>query len=329
MKKKFPKPGERKKTTGSFLARVVETPIERGFGGIRWQEANRTEELMNSGHFACPGCGGALAMRLALKALGRKTIVVIPACCWSIIDGPFPLHSLRVPVYHTAFETAAVVASGIKAGLEIQNKKDIQVLAFAGDGGTADIGIQALSGACERNDDIIYACYDNEAYMNTGIQRSSATPLFAWTTTTPEGTPKGEPKKNMVEIVAAHRIPYTATASVGFPEDLIAKFKKAKEIKGLKYIHIYAPCPTGWRMSPDLMIKVCQLAVESNIFPLYEIEDGIRYKINYFPKKKVPVREYLKIQGRFSHLTEKEIALIQKKVDFEWDLLNKRAKANF
>ncbi len=307
------------------LKRKRQELINKDFSPKRWQEANQIEELMNPGHFACPGCGGALAMRYALKALGKNTIVVIPACCWSIIDGPFPLHCLKVPLYHTAFETAAIMASGIKAGLEIQGKGDISVLAFAGDGGTADIGIQALSGACERNDDIIYACYDNEAYMNTGIQRSSATPLFAWTTTTPEGTPKGEPKKNMVEIVAAHRIPYTATCSVGFPEDMIAKFKKAKEIRGLKYIHIYAPCPTGWRMAPDLMIKVACLAVETCLFPLYEIEEGIRYKINYFPKEKLPVRDYIRIQGRFSHLREREIELIQKKVDFEWDLLKKRA----
>ncbi|MEO0118676.1 MAG: thiamine pyrophosphate-dependent enzyme, partial [candidate division WOR-3 bacterium] len=282
---------------------------------MRWQFANYTQEYMNQGHLACPGCGGAYAMRLALKALGKNTIVVIPACCWSIIDGPFPLHCLKVPVYHTAFETAAVVASGIRAALDIKGKTDIEVLAFAGDGGTLDIGIQALSAACERNDKIIYACYDNEAYMNTGIQRSSATPYGAWTTTTPRENFKKERKKNISEIIAAHRIPYVATASIGFPDDLIVKFKKAKEAKGTAFIHIFAPCPTGWRMAPELMITISQLAVDCKVFPLYEVFDGVKYVINYQPKN-IPVKEYLKLQGRFSHLTEKEIEIIQREVDF-------------
>lgn len=283
------------------------------------------QEYMFPGHVACPGCGGALAMRLALKALGEKTIVVLPACCWTIIDGPFPMHSLHVPVLHTAFETAAIAAAGVKAGLDIQGKKDVTVMAWAGDGGTLDIGIQALSGAAERNDDIIYTCYDNEAYMNTGIQRSSATPLGAWTTTTPEKNPKSEPKKNITEIMIAHRIPYCATATLAYPEDLINKFKKAKELKGTKFIHIFAPCPTGWKMAPDLMIKICRLAVESNIFPIYECENGVKYKINIIPKKTIPVYEYLKLQGRFAHLTQKEIEQIQKTVDFEWQLLQQKS----
>jgi pyruvate/2-oxoacid:ferredoxin oxidoreductase beta subunit len=290
---------------------------------MKWQYANLTEEYLHPGHLACPGCGGAYAMRLALKALGKNTIVVIPACCWSIIDGPFPLHCLKVPVYHTAFETAAVVASGIRAALEIKGKTDIEVLAFAGDGGTLDIGIQALSAACERNDKIIYACYDNEAYMNTGIQRSSATPYGAWTTTTPGEHFKKERKKNISEIIAAHRIPYVATASIGFPDDLIGKFKKAKEKKGTSFIHIFAPCPTGWRMAPELMVTISQLAVDCKVFPLYEVEDGIKYTINYKPKD-IPVKEYLRLQGRFSHLTEKEIEFIQREVDFNWELLLKK-----
>ncbi|MEO0093632.1 MAG: 3-methyl-2-oxobutanoate dehydrogenase subunit beta [candidate division WOR-3 bacterium] len=283
------------------------------------------KEYMYPGHVACPGCGGAYAMRMALKALGEKTIVVIPACCWSIIDGPFPLHALKTPVFHIAFETAAVTASGIKAGLDIQGKTDITVMAWAGDGGTLDIGIQALSGAAERNDDIIYVCYDNEAYMNTGIQRSSATPWGAWTTTTPEKTPKSEPKKNITEIMIAHRIPYAATASVAYPDDLIRKFQKAKKIKGTKFIHIFAPCPTGWRMAPDLMVKIARLAVEANVFPVYECENGINYKINIIPKRPIPVEEYLKLQGRFSHLTKAMIEHIQKTVNFEWELLKQRA----
>ncbi|MCS7258348.1 MAG: 3-methyl-2-oxobutanoate dehydrogenase subunit beta [candidate division WOR-3 bacterium] len=296
---------------------------------IKMESRNFTipeKEYMFPGHVACPGCGGALAMRLVLKALGEKTIVVIPACCWTIIDGPFPMHSLHVPVYHTAFETAAVAASGIKAALEIQGKKDITVLAWAGDGGTLDIGIQSLSGVAERNDDIIYACYDNEAYMNTGIQRSSATPKGAWTTTTPVGNPKGEPKKNISEIMISHRIPYVATATLAYPDDLINKFRKAQQIKGTKFIHIFAPCPTGWKMAPELMITICRLAVLTNIFPLYECENGVKYTINIVPEKPIPVREYLKLQGRFSHLQEKDIEQIQKTVDFEFNLLLKKAQ---
>jgi len=280
---------------------------------------------MHSGHLACPGCGGALAMRYALKAMGENTVVVIPACCWSVIDGPFPMHAVKLPLFHTAFETAAIAASGIRAGLDVQGKTDVQVMAFAGDGGTADIGIQALSGACERNENFIYVCYDNEAYMNTGIQRSSSTPLYAWTTTTPEGTPKSEAKKNMVEIVAAHRIPYAATASVGFPEDMIAKLKKARGIRGLKYIHVFAPCPPGWKEEADVMVKSAQLAVQTCIFPLYEVENGLNYKITYFPAQKLPVGEYLRIQKRFHHLNSQEVEEIQHRVDLEWQLLRKRA----
>ncbi len=279
---------------------------------MRWTIEEK--ELMYPGHVACPGCGGALAMRLALKALGEKTMVVLPACCWTIIDGPFPMHSLHVPVLHTAFETAAIAAAGVKAGLDIQGKEDITIMAWAGDGGTLDIGIQALSGAAERNDDI----------MNTGIQRSSATPKGAWTTTTPQQTPKLEPKKNITEIMIAHRIPYVATATLAYPEDLINKYKKARSIKGTKFIHVYAPCPTGWKMAPDLMVKICRLAVESNIFPIYECENGIDYKLNIKPQKQIPIFEYLKLQGRFSHLSQKDIEQIQKTVDFEWQLLMRK-----
>jgi len=201
-----------------------------------------TDEVMNPGHLACQGCGATLAMRYALKALGRDTIVVIPACCWSIIDGPFPYSSLGVPLFHTAFETAGSTASGVVAGLQIKNKTT-QVLAWAGDGGTADIGLQALSGAAERGEDFIYVCYDNEAYMNTGTQRSSSTPYGAWTSTTPVNKFKTRPKKNMIEIMAAHSMPYVATANTSYPEDFVAKLQKAKSMRGPKYIQILAPCP--------------------------------------------------------------------------------------
>ncbi|MCD6466955.1 MAG: 3-methyl-2-oxobutanoate dehydrogenase subunit beta [Methanomicrobia archaeon] len=277
------------------------------------------EELMYEGTVDCQGCGAGLAMRYALKALGKKTFVVIPACCWSIIAGPFPTSALQVPLYHTAFETAAIVSSGIKAALDIKGI-DATVMAWAGDGGTFDIGIQALSGVAERNEDIIYVCYDNEAYMNTGIQRSSATPYKAWTTTTPRNYPKARPKKDIDEILVAHDIPYVATASVAYPEDFIRKLQKAKKIKGTKFIHVLAPCPTGWRSLPQHTIKLARLAVQTNIFPLYEVENG-KYKINIKPKNPKPVEEYLKLQGRFRHLTEENIKEIQEATNKKWKKL--------
>jgi len=283
-------------------------------------------ELMTPGHLACQGCGATLAMRYTLKALGQKTMLFIPACCWSVLDGPFPYSSLDVPIFHTAFETAASVASGARAGLDILGDKETNVVSWAGDGGTFDIGIQALSGAAERNDNIIYVCYDNEAYMNTGIQRSSATPRHSWTTTTPEKHPKTAPKKNMVDIMAAHRIPYTATASIAYPEDLIRKMEKAKSIVGTKFIHIFAPCPTGWKTPPEICVKLARLAVQTKVFPLYEIEYGLQYTINKKPRG-TPVIEYLKLQGRFRHLTQDDVEEIQKNVDREWEILIRKAEA--
>lgn len=276
------------------------------------------EELMSPGHLACQGCGASLAMRLALKGLGQKTIVCIPACCWAVIDGPFPHSSLGVPIYHCAFETAASSASGVRAGLDMVGDKETAVLAWAGDGGTFDIGLQALSGAAERNDDIIYTCYDNEAYMNTGIQRSSATPIGAWTTTTPVKHYKKERKKDIIGIMAAHGIPYIATASVAYPEDMVKKFKKARTIKGAKFIHVFAPCPAGWKSRPEDTIKLARLAVQTGSFPLFEIENGDKWTLNLKVKERKPIAEYLKLQGRFRHLKEEEIEIIQKEVDERW-----------
>ncbi|HID93446.1 MAG TPA: 3-methyl-2-oxobutanoate dehydrogenase subunit beta [bacterium (Candidatus Stahlbacteria)] len=282
------------------------------------------EEIMSPGHLACLGCGATLALRYVLKALGKRTVMTIPACCCTVIDGPFPFSSYGVPIMHTAFETAASAASGILAGLEMTGNKNINVLAWAGDGGTFDIGIQALSGAAERGDNILYVCYDNEAYMNTGIQRSSATPWGAWTTTTPEKHPKDRPKKDIIAIMAAHRIPYAATASIAYPEDLIKKVQKAKDKKGTKFLHIFASCPTGWKMRPEDSIKVARLAVETKVFPLYEVENGEVWRITRKPKG-LPIIEYLKIQGRFRHLKEADIRRIQENVDKEWDRLMKLA----
>ncbi len=282
-------------------------------------------ELMYSGHVGCPGCGASLAMRLALKAVGEDVVVVIVASCWSIIAGPFPYSSLKVPTLHTAFATGGSVASGIKAALVQRGRPDTTVMTWAGDGGTFDIGFQALSGAVERNEDFIYVCYDNEAYMNTGIQRSSATPWGAWTTTTPTATPKDTPKKDMVAIMAAHRIPYTATASIAYPEDLVRKLQKAQSIRGSKFVHILAPCPSGWKSEPAQTIKVSRLAVQSKVFPLYEVEDGVRWRVTVRPAE-VPVLEYVRRQGRFNHLTPGQIDVIQRNVDEHWAALLARTQ---
>ncbi len=280
-----------------------------------------TEELMGSGHLACQGCGATQAMRFALKALGPETALVIPACCWAVIDGSFPHSCIDLPIYHTAFETAAVVASGLKAGLEMRGDTKTTVVAWAGDGGTFDIGLQALSGAAERNDDFIYVCYDNEAYMNTGIQRSSATPVGAWTTTTPVTNYKREPKKNMVDIMAAHSIPYIATASTAYPHDFMRKVAKAKGIRGTKYLQILAPCPTGWKLAPELSVKMARLAVTSKIYPLMEITDQGQKLEVWKDFEPTPVGDYLKAQGRFRHLGDAEIAQIEKDVEARWDRL--------
>ena len=250
-------------------------------------------------------------MRYVLKALGQKTALCIPACCWSVIDGAFPHSSLGVPIFHCAFETAAASASGVKAGLEMVGDTETTVVAWAGDGGTFDIGIQALCGAAERNDDIIYVCYDNEAYMNTGIQRSSATPYGAWTTTTPVKHFKDRPKKDIDAIMAAHRIPYQATANTSYPEDLFKKMKKAKEIKGTRFFHIYAPCPTGWKSRPEDTIKFGRMVVQNCSFPLYEVENGEKYTINIKPREKKPINDYIRLQGRFRHLKDEEIQFMQ------------------
>ncbi len=281
------------------------------------------DELMWPGHMGCLGCGATLAMRYALKALGRRTIICIPACCWAVMPGVWPHNNLQIPMLYNAFETTGASISGVRAALDARGKEDINVVGWAGDGGTLDIGIQALSGAVERGHNVLYICYDNEAYMNTGIQRSSATPVGAWTTTTTVGTTqdwKKEPKKNMVEIMAAHQIPYTATASIGYPEDFIKKIQKAISIKGPKYIQVYAPCPTGWRAPPEKTMEIARLVVKTCIFPIYEIENG-KYKISRKPAKKEPINDYFKMQGRFRHLPEEMLTKIQKTVDREWELL--------
>jgi len=284
------------------------------------------EEYVGSGNLACQGCGANLALRYILKALGPKTVLCIPACCWAVIDGPFPHSCMSVSIYHCAFETAASTATGVKAGLDMLGDTDMNVVSWAGDGGTLDIGIQALSGAAERNDDIIYVCYDNEAYMNTGIQRSSATPKGAWTTTTPVKFPKVESKKDIDAIMAAHRIPYQATASIAYPEDLYKKMLKAKNIKGTRFFHIFAPCPTGWKSRPEDAVKLARMAVQNCLFPLYEIEHGENLALNIKIQNKKPIDDYLKLQGRFRHLKPADIQSMQEEVDRNWNRILKKAQ---
>ncbi|MBD3400400.1 MAG: pyruvate synthase subunit beta [Candidatus Coatesbacteria bacterium] len=283
------------------------------------------EEYITSGTVACQGCGCVLALRYVLKALGPDTAMCVPACCWSVIDGPFPYSATKVPLFHTAFETAASAASGLRNGFAVRGNDHTTVLAWAGDGGTADIGIQALSGAVERDEDIIYICYDNEAYMNTGIQRSGSTPWGAWTTTTPVRHFKKEEKKDIVEIMAAHGIRYTATAAISHPKDLLAKVEKAKGIRGAKYLQIFASCIPGWKMKSEYSIKAVRLGVQTGLVPLYEIEGGV-YKINYKPKQFKPIEDYLKLQGRFRHLTPEQIKHIEKMRDLRWKKLEAKVK---
>jgi pyruvate/2-oxoacid:ferredoxin oxidoreductase beta subunit len=291
-------------------------------GGVMLPKIARPMEMMGSGHNACPGCGEAIGMRLVLRILGPRTIVVVVPACAGVIAGQFPNTSLNVPVFLAAFETAGATAAGISNAFKFKGQEDITILAFAGDGGTFDIGLQSLSGAADRNEDFIFVCLDNEAYMNTGIQVSSATPRYTWTGTTPTGNTHR--KKQIMEIMAAHRIPYAATASIAFPEDLMHKVSRAKEIRGTRFIHLLSPCPTGWKMAEDLTPKVSTLAVETNIFPLYEIEDGLFYTINYHSRG-LPVESYLSVQGRYSHLSEREIRDIQAETDRSWEDLEARA----
>jgi pyruvate ferredoxin oxidoreductase beta subunit/2-oxoisovalerate ferredoxin oxidoreductase beta subunit len=281
------------------------------------------ESTMGPGHLACAGCGAAVAMRHALEALGPKTHVVVPAGCWSTFIGIYPYSCLSVPVMSVAFATTAATASGVKAGLDLAGRESETVLAWAGDGGTFDIGIQALSGAAERNEDIIFVCYDNEAYMNTGIQRSSATPLGTVTTTSPASAPKPQRKKDIVGIMAAHGVPYTATASIAYPDDLIAKLTKAKSIRGTKFIHLFASCPTGWRHEPNVSIEIAAKAVACRVFPLYEVFDGERWELSPMPKK-VAATDYLESQGRFKTMPPDVRSDFQEAVDRSWQTLLKK-----
>lgn len=263
--------------------------------------------LLTPGHRACPGCGAAIALRLIMRPLGRNTIVVSATGCVETFTSPYGYSGWDVPWMHSLFENSAAVASGVKAALDVKGE-DANVVVISGDGGTFDIGFGSLSGMFERKDNITYICYDNEAYMNTGVQRSGATPYAASTTTTPAGTKekgKLEYKKDMPAIALAHDVEYVATASIAYPQDLMNKVKKANEIVGSKYIQVHTPCCIGWGFDPKETIEMGRLAVETCLVPIYEIEKGNSMKVRKVAKKK-PIIEYLKNQKRFAHLAGKD-----------------------
>ncbi len=274
-----------------------------------------------SGHVACAGCVEALALRVILNTVGQDAIAVVPPSCTAVICGGYPNSALKIPALHCSLESTAATASGVKRALVAQGKPDTTVLCLAGDGGTYDIGLQALSSAAERNEDILYICFDNEGYMNTGGQKSSSTPLNASTGSTPAG--KTTAKKNLVEILAAHRIPYIATASPGHLNDLVVKVKKAKAIRGTKVIIVLIPCLPGWGVAENNAVKTARLAVDSGVFPLIEVEDGLTYTLNHNQINQ-PVDDYLKQQKRYQHLSAEQIQDLQTDVDQNWQRLQIR-----
>jgi len=291
-----------------------------------------SKEYFSAGHRACQGCGETISLRHILKAIGRNVIMVNATGCSEIISSPFPQTAWHVPWIHVAFENAAAVASGVESGLKALMRKGripeqkICVLAVGGDGATADIGFQALSGAMERGHTMLYVCLDNEAYMNTGIQRSSATPFGASTTTSPHGKLSiGQKtwKKNLPEIMVAHEIPYVATASPSYPFDLIRKIQKGATVQGPAYVHVLTVCPTGWRSATDQTVLLGRMAAENGIFPIYEVENG-RYTINVDPVTLKPIKDYLRLQGRFRHLSDEDVKSIEKRVHENFEKLRKK-----
>jgi len=286
------------------------------------EELNRQTEMMYSGHSACPGCAAALTVRFMTRALGPDLTVVITASCWSIIAAVPPLSTLKNPILHCPFPSAGAVGGGLRRGLNKKGHHDTTLAVLAGDGGTFDIGLQALSGAAQRNEDYIFVCYDNEAYMNTGVQTSSATPIGARTSTAPYPMFKEGQKKDIMKIMAAHKIPYAATATVAYPDDMHRKFKKAKEIKGFRFFHILSPCPPGWGTESSDTIYLSRLAVTSGFFPLYEIENGVRWNINMpLQDKRTPLKDYLGAQKRFAQMEQDRIEALQQEVDLDWTCL--------
>ncbi len=286
-------------------------------------------EMLYPGHNACPGCGAVLAVRYLARILGPDLVMAITASCWSIIAASPPLTAMKCPILHCPFPSAGSVGSGLKRGLALKGHDKVTVVVLAGDGGTFDIGLQALSGAAQRNEDYIFICYDNEAYMNTGMQTSSATPFGARTNTAPYPLFKQGQKKDIMRIMAAHGIPYAATATVAFPEDMEYKLKKAGDIKGFRFLHVLCPCPPGWGIDSADTIHLSRLAVLTNSFPLYEIHGGADWNMTYYPeKKRTNLNEYLYPQRRFRDIDAGTLEALQKEVDLDWDGLMARVQSS-
>ncbi|ABL87678.1 thiamine pyrophosphate enzyme domain protein TPP-binding protein [Pyrobaculum islandicum DSM 4184] len=275
------------------------------------------------GNAACAGCGMMIGLKVLGMAIGDESVLVIPASCASVVQGLAPKTGIAIPILNVPFASSAAVATGVAEAFKTLGIKG-HVVVWAGDGGTADIGFATLSGAAERNSNIIYIMYDNEAYMNTGIQRSSSTPRAAWTTTTPAG--KRERKKDVALLMAMHGVPYVATASIAYPQDFYRKLKRATEIDGFKFIHLHTPCPPGWRFDPAKTVEVARLAVETGAWILWEYDHG-QFRLNppstiYADKtKRRPLSEYLKLQGRFAHLTEDDIKALEEDLEDKWQTI--------
>lgn len=281
---------------------------------------DKANGLVSHGVSACAGCGMELILRNILDVLGEDVTIIIPPGCSALFCGYGKETALKISGFQGNLENSAAIASGIRAGYRVQGNNHTTVLAFAGDGGTLDIGLQSLSGMMERGDDVLYVCYDNEAYMNTGIQGSSATPMGAWTTTTPMGKPVY--KKSLLGIAIAHSVPYCASCSMGNIPDLRRKIRKAKEISGPRIIHVFSPCPTGWGIHPSKSVEVSKMAIKSGAWILYEYENG-KIKINAKPKELVPVKEYLAMQKRFKNVSEDTVEAMQRIVEQQYNELIK------
>ncbi|MEM3972541.1 MAG: pyruvate synthase subunit PorB [Saccharolobus sp.] len=283
---------------------------------------NRHNALL-PGNSACPGCPETIAMRMLGMGLGKDVVLVVVAGCSSVIQGNAPYNAFNLPVVNVAFAAGPATASGLARAYK-QKGKDVTVVVWAGDGGTADIGFASLSGAAERNENILYVCVDNEAYMNTGGQRSGSTPYGAITTTTPEG--KKQNKKNLPLIMISHNVPYVATASIGYPYDYIEKLKKAKQINGFKYIHVLTPDPYSWLFDPSKTVEIAKLAVQTCYWPLFEYQNG-KLTINQGSlhcldkRTRRPLKDFITAQGRFRKMTDEDIKILEKYIDDMWEKL--------
>ncbi len=290
---------------------------------------------ITNGHRLCPGCGAAIIAKMTMMVAGKDVVVANATGCLEVSTTIFPFTSWKVPWIHNAFENAGATISGVETAYRALKKKgkidkDIKFIAFGGDGGTYDIGLQSLSAALERGHNFVYILYDNEAYMNTGIQRSSATPFGAWTTTSEVGKVKQgkeQFRKDITEVVAGHHIPYVAQASPAFFVDFMRKVEKALNTPGPAFINVISPCPLGWKFDPSLTIEIAKIAVETNFWPLYEIIND-KYVLNYEPKKRLPITEWIKYQGRYKHLLKPEnqhlVEKLQKEIDRRFELLKRK-----